>query len=172
MSPVDEVATNGEHLPKLMLPILPKTIASVEKPCKSRGHVSDNCQGYMFLLYKCFKEIINSWNYDFLIFLPFTIWYIVSTFFWKTSSDLPQSTRWYNTTVILSQMAMYPPYELFVAGITKWTKIRLQETSILYSNYFMSITYLLGGSLILALSASSGSCQIDVFLKSRILPEL
>ena len=36
VSPVDEVATNGEHLPKSMLPILPKTIASVEKPCKSR----------------------------------------------------------------------------------------------------------------------------------------
>ena len=135
MSPVDEVATNGEHLPKLMLPILPKTIASVEKPCKSRGHVSDNCQGYMFLLYKCFKEIINSWNYDFLIFLPFTIWYIVSTFFWKTSSDLPQSTRWYNTTVVLSQTAIYPTYELLVAGITKRPKIRLHETSIHYSNY-------------------------------------
>ena len=100
-----------------------------------RGHVSDNCQGYMFLLYKCFKEIINSWNYDFLIFLPFTIWYIVSTFFWKTFSDLPQSTRWYNTTIVLSQTAIYPPYELLVAGITKRPKIRLHETSIHYSNY-------------------------------------
>ena len=31
----DEVVANGVHLPKPMLPILPKTIASVEKPCKS-----------------------------------------------------------------------------------------------------------------------------------------
>ena len=35
VSPVDEVVANGQHLPKPMLPILPKTIASVEKPCKS-----------------------------------------------------------------------------------------------------------------------------------------
>ena len=30
-----QVAANGQRLPKPMLPILPKTIASVEKPCKS-----------------------------------------------------------------------------------------------------------------------------------------
>ena len=29
-------------------------------------------------------------------------WY----FFWKTSSDLPQSTRWYNMMVVLSQTVM------------------------------------------------------------------
>ena len=55
VSRVDEIVANGDHLPKPMLPILPKTIASVQKPCKSRlllikGHVSDNCQGNMFLL--------------------------------------------------------------------------------------------------------------------------
>ena len=32
---VDEVVANGQHLPKPVLPILPKTIAYVEKPCKS-----------------------------------------------------------------------------------------------------------------------------------------
>ena len=35
VSRVDEAVANEEHLPKPMLPILPKTIASVEKPCKS-----------------------------------------------------------------------------------------------------------------------------------------
>ena len=56
VSQVDEVVANGEHLPKPMLPILPKPITSVvEKPCKStvlliKGHVSDNSQGYIFLL--------------------------------------------------------------------------------------------------------------------------
>ena len=32
---IDEAVANGQHLPKPMLLILPKTIASVEKPCKS-----------------------------------------------------------------------------------------------------------------------------------------
>ena len=55
VSHVDEVVANGEHLPKPMLPILPKPITSAEKPCKStvlliKGHVSDNSQGYIFLL--------------------------------------------------------------------------------------------------------------------------
>ena len=31
---VDEVVVNGQHLPKSMLSILPKNIASVEKPSK------------------------------------------------------------------------------------------------------------------------------------------
>ena len=35
VSCVDEVVPNGQHLPKPMLSILPKSIAPVEKPCKS-----------------------------------------------------------------------------------------------------------------------------------------
>ena len=41
VSRVDEVVANGQHLPKPMLPILPKTIASVEKPCKSTVNVNE-----------------------------------------------------------------------------------------------------------------------------------
>ena len=77
----DEVVANGVHLPKPMLPILPKTIASVENPVNLRlmlikGHVLVICQGYMFLLYNNSREKINSCNYDFLIFFPFTKWYM------------------------------------------------------------------------------------------------
>ena len=36
VSRVGEIVANRQHLPKPMLPILPKTIASVEKPCKSK----------------------------------------------------------------------------------------------------------------------------------------
>lgn len=99
-----------------------------------RGHVSDNCH-YIFLLYKYFREKIKSCNYDFSIFLAFTKWYIASTFFWKISSNLLQSTKGYNTMVVLFQKVIYPPNDLPAVDITKWPKIGLQETSIYYCNY-------------------------------------
>ena len=80
-----------------------------------KGHISDHCQGYILLLYKLVQLLFFNLSplrkkfHNFHFLLKYLLHPI----------HPPQGTRWYNTTVVLTQTVMYPPYELLSAGITK-----------------------------------------------------